>query len=814
MSTDLAQIASELRPENTVLFFGSGTSLSSHAPSVKALMEQLESAFKINQNGYSLREYSSILEERFDRKRLIFELRKLFAGLRPTGSLLNLPLFSWKSIYTTNYDTLIEDAYRTKKIDYSCYESNFDFTVHNKPSAVHIFKLHGSIDKDITDGGSHRIILTDADYDHTQSFREALYDRLKSDLHGSCLIIIGHSLADEHIKDIANRQAEISAKSGGLGKVILLIYQKDEDRARIWEKRGFKVAFGGLDDFLLSISKTMIPIALADSEPLNPLDHSPNLHIVTTAISHSAHARSDVTGMFNGWPASYADIRGGLTFDRGATSEVEFYLNSTLSSCAVLLGASGVGKTTTARQICLRLQAKGWVCWEHKGDFDLSSRDWAVVARALQASSKQGILFVDDAHAHLYEINSLIDSLIAEKLSALKIIITSTRNHWNPRVKTPGFFKVSKEFGIGKLSTIEVDRLLNLVDSSPNIRSLIEEAFSGFSRYERRRRLIERCESETFVCLKNVFASEKFDDIILREYANLAPEVQEVYKLVAAMESSGIKVHRQLIIRLLGIPADYIGSILTNLTDIINEYPIDERQGIYGWRGRHGVIVSILTKYKFPEIDAIIDLFEKVIDSISPTYDIEIRTIRELCNLETGLSRIGDKSIQNRLLRKMMSHAPAERVPRHRLIRNLIKMGEFEKADTEIRIFGKDFGRDAPVTRFRISCLIERALNSQGILEEDRIAILLQARDFAQIAAARYPDNKLILGIYCEVGVQIYRKTKDYTVYDVALKELKEAEVRIGDPQISVLIRKYEQRISGQATHVLETTVTDDMQAD
>ena len=31
-------------------------------------------------------------------------------------------------------------------------------------------------------------------------------------------------------------------------------------------------------------------------------------------------------------------------------------------------------------------------------------------------------------------------------------------------------------------------------------------------------------------------------------------------------------------------------------------------------------------------------------------------------------------------------------MPRHRLIRNLIKMDAFEKAETEIRIFEKDFG--------------------------------------------------------------------------------------------------------------------------
>lgn len=291
----------------------------------------------------------------------------------------------------------------------------------------------------------------------------------------------------------------------------------------------------------------------------------------------------------------------------------------------------------------------------------------------------------------------------------------------------------------------------------------------------------------------------------MREYANLKKEHQEIYKIVAAMESSGIRVHRQLIIRLLGINAAHINESLMNLTDIIHEYDITPKEGIYGWKGRHSVIVSLLTKYKYPDNSLFIELFDRVIDAISPTYSIEIRTIRELCNIESGLPRISDKSIQNRLLRKMMSIAPGERVPRHRLIRNLIEMGEFEKAESEIRIFETDFGRDAPITRYKINILIGRALNSPGILEEDRVAILFQARDSAKSAILKYPDNKLILSAYCEVGVQIYKKTNDYSIFDDAMKEIKKAESRIGDPDISAIINRYERIISGQATHTIET---------
>lgn len=799
MPIDIKRLATDLVPERTVLFFGAGACLASHAPSVQKLMQVFEGTFKIPPDGYSLREYTAIIENQFGREKLIEALRRPFASLRPTGSLLNLPLYKWKSIYTTNYDVLIEQSYKSKGIDYTTYESNYDFSINNHADAVKIFKIHGSIDKDISNGHSARIILTDPDYDHTQAFREGLYDRLRSDLYGANLVIIGHSLADEDIKSIANRAAEISAKSGGSGRIILLMYSPDDNRAALWEKRGFQVCFGGLDDFFSAISDKIPHSVLVYKDAEHPIEHAPGLHPTTIDVSHATTGAADVSGMFNGWPATYADIEAGLTFERKVTSDVVEYLRSDDGVCATILGASGVGKTTAARQSLVRLQKQGFFCWEHKGDFSFSPENWLTIAKSLPKHEAKGVVFIDEAHLHLYEINRLLDGLRAERISDLKIILASTRNHWNPRVKTPALYKIGKEFGMGRLTSGEIDGLLNLVDSHPDVRNLVGETFSGFSRYEKRRRLVDRCESETFVCLKNVFSSEKFDDIILREYASLPPESQDIYRIVAAMESSGIRVHRQLVIRLLGIPAASISAVLGNLTEIISEYEINDREGLYGWKGRHNVIVSILTKYKYQDIEQIIKLFEDVIDCISPTFDIEIRTIRELCNVETGLTRIPDKNTQNRLLRKMMSIAPGERVPRHRLIRNLIQMGEFEKADAEIRIFEKDFGNDAPITRYRIKILVGRAVETPGILDEDRVAILRQARDASLMAISKFSTHKLILGAFCEVGIEYYKRTADYSFYDDAMTRLKAAEAEIGDPDISVLVRRYERRMAGQS---------------
>jgi len=798
MPIDVKRLAAMLEPATTVLLFGAGSSIPSGAPSVSKLMQRFESALKIPFGNFTLSEYSGVLEKKLGRKAVIAELRKAFKGVAPTGGILNMPLYEWRSIYTTNYDTLIEQCYARQGKELLVYSSNFDFTVHNRPNATSLFKLHGDLGKDTSDGQTARIILTDGDYDNTLDYREALYDRLRADLNGGHLVIIGHSLSDPHIAEVARRAATLNANSlGALGQISFLMYEKDEDRASLYEARGFSVCFAGVDEFFAALVASA-PEALPDDGGDDEQSLPASLNPTTLDIDHASRGEANVNSMFNGWPATHADIASNLTFERSIGLDIADALAQPGALVATLLGASGVGKTTAARQVAHHLMKKGYHCWEHKAENAIQVIHWRDFAGRLKEAGQLGFLVIDDAHAHLQELNELLDYLVLDGVDALKLLCVSTRNQWNPRIKAAAFFKRGGEHKLSKLNPAEIDRLLNLVETNTQIRPLIEQTFNGFSRHERRRRLIERCEADMFVCMKNIFASEKFDDIILREYAALSVELQDIYRVVAAMETAGIRVHRQLVIRLLNIPAQQVASALTHLTDIIHEYVVDRREGIYGWRGRHAVIVGIISKYKFNDTDRIIRLFSDVIACISPTYDIEIRTIRELCNVETGLPRIADKAVQNTLLRKMISVAPGERVPRHRLIRNLIALGDFEQADTEIRIFDKDFGRDGPVARYKVSLLAARAEHTPGIMDEDRLAILDQARELAVTSIRRFPQNKNLLASYCDVGLAIFKKTGDLETFDDAMEQLKAAESRLGDPEISRLVMRYERSLSGE----------------
>lgn len=787
----------QINPEKTVLLFGAGASVPSGAPSVKDLITHYAEKYGLDPS-LNLSEITFLAEKKATRRKIITDLRNFFAHVKPKGGILKISRWRWKGIFSTNYDTLVEQAFEKANKKCRVYSSNFDFHIDEDDFDCELFKIHGTIEKDVCDGNHSRIILTDDDYDQTEEFREQLYDRLRGDLTGADLIIIGQSLQDPDMDELVKRAAKLNQRCMSPGQITLLIYSENDSRALLQERKGIKVVFGGIDEFFAALDKRSPKVCasnIAKDDGILAGTHILNSVIEVSEVSNGTEA--DVSSMFNGWPASHREIEAGLTFERDVSREIATHFEEAGVLAGVVLGAAGVGKSTAARQALQNLRRAGFRAWEHISEHTLSVSNWRRIAANLKEHELVGVLLVDEAHSHLHQLNELLDLLVADDNVHLKILAVSTKSNWIPRTRTPNFNRCGKDFWLSKLSADEIERLLNLIERQPRIRELVEDSFSGFSKAERRRRLVHRCEADMFVCLKNIFASESFDDIILREFAGLDGVPQDVYKHVAAMETMGVRVHRQLAIRMLKIQPSSIASLLASLDDIVEEYPVEKRHGIFGWKCRHGVISEIVTRYKFGDLEQVIRLIDRVIDNISPSYDIEVRTLRELCNLDGGLSRIPDKKEQNRLLRRMISMAPGERVPRHRLIRNLIEQGEFEKAETEIRVFNYDFGADGPVHRYKIKLMTARATRAPGLLDEDRIVILEQAQELASSGVAKFPNNKSILSAYAELGLEYLRLTGSYAFFDVAMDELKTAEARLGDTDITAMISRFERRAAG-----------------
>lgn len=361
---------------------------------------------------------------------------------------------------------------------------------------------------------------------------------MRGDLAGANLIITGQSLSDPDMDALVKRAARLNASSLSPGNITLLIYTKDESRALLQERKGLRVVFGGVDEFLAQLEKRppkVIATSAVKGDDILVGTNILNSIIEVSEVSNGAEA--DVSSMFNGWPASHREVEAGLTFVRDISRESSAHFEGPGTLSGVIPGAAGVGKSTAARQALQLLRRSGFRAWEHINERTLSVSNWRKIAANLKEKELVGVLLVDEAHTHLHQLNELVDLLVADDNLHLKILAVSTKSNWIPRSRTPNFNRCGRDFWLSKLSGDEIDRLLNLIDRQPRIRELVEESFSGFNRSERRRRLVHRCEADMFVCLKNIFASESFEDIILREYAGLEAVPQEIYKHVAAMET-------------------------------------------------------------------------------------------------------------------------------------------------------------------------------------------------------------------------------------------------------------------------------------
>lgn len=796
MPIPLSSMISQIAPTRTVLLFGAGASVTSGAPSVGVLCSMLESELGVESGQYTFDELCSLVELRRDRSTLVKLIREKFKNLRPAGGLLNVADFDWVSIFSTNYDDLVEKVYLRKNKPIHVFSSNFDFGLEQKPQATPIFKIHGTIHQDVVDGHRSRLILTSEDNDLCEDYREALYDRLRSDINSNDLVIVGHSLSDADLDAVIKRAIKIKQKSVGSRHIYLLVYSKDENRALLHEAKGVRVSFGGIEDFFFELARQAPEHVEVFQTSGDVIPSGSILNTLTYDIEHESAARApDFGRMFSGAPPSYADIRAGQTFSRTAEIQIIERLTNE-KQFEMIVGAGGVGKTALARKVALSLVEKGFYGWEHQSDRPFLVDEWLGVAAKLSDRQENGVLVLDDAHLYLPQVNQLADQLISQGRRTLRLVITSGRNHWRPRVKSPELFRWGTVTELSQLDHGEIVGLLSFVEASPQVSRLVDNSFRGFTPQEKRRRLVERCNRDFFVCLKNIFANDNFDTIVLREYASIEEAYQEIYKYVCALETFGVRVHRQLIIRLLQIAAQDVGFVLGNLEGLVEEYEISRRESIYGWRGRHVVISEIIAKHKFNRQEEIFELLKRVVRGISPTYDVEIRTLRQLCSFDGGLPRISGTAEQNELLRMMISVAPRERVPRHRLINNLIRSGAFTDAETEIRVFENDLNLDGPVRRYKVRLAVERAISTTGLLPEDKAAMLNEAYTAALRIIERDPLSRQSLQLFGDVCLELFKVTGEFSFVDDASDRMKNAERELGDPEITRLIYRFEQRVS------------------
>jgi hypothetical protein len=109
------------------------------------------------------------------------------------------------------------------------------------------------------------------------------------------------------------------------GKIYVLSYEEDEDRAVILQNKGLNVAFGSVDAFVDALTSN-VPEPDDGAEPEADAPGLFELPIraraATLSVAHEATMKPQPQRLFNGGPATYADIEGGLTIEHTAKNHL------------------------------------------------------------------------------------------------------------------------------------------------------------------------------------------------------------------------------------------------------------------------------------------------------------------------------------------------------------------------------------------------------------------------------------------------------------------------------------------------------------
>ncbi len=361
MPIDLSVLCRQISPEQTVLIFGAGASIPSGAPSGQQLAHELETKFRIGQGlGLSLSDLSTLIERRISRRELVEFICNRIAKLQPTGGLLNIPTFGWASIFSTNYDDLVEKAFKKANVPLTVYSSNYDFRGAGEKSAQSLYKFHGTIWKDDSLGDKERMVITEPDFDKVEDYRGILYRRLAENLHSKSALIVGNSLADPDLRRLVDDALRAKATEGAPGRIYLFAYTTNLDLAEIYESRGVTVCFGGIDDLALALIKASPEEQLVLSVTSEILDSAPSLYPATVTVkTQFSNDHGNLSKMFNGRPATLGDVKAGWTFERDVIEKLETqFVVTDGKPFAIVLGAAGVGKTTACRSLLALLDSR------------------------------------------------------------------------------------------------------------------------------------------------------------------------------------------------------------------------------------------------------------------------------------------------------------------------------------------------------------------------------------------------------------------------------------------------------------------------
>lgn len=802
---DVESLADAIDPENATLFLGAGACRDSGALLASELEEELRRRLDPSVPKSDLATTAAILEKHRGRSALIAQVRKILEPLRANDDLVAIALYDWKAIFTTNYDTLIEDAFRVQQRPLAVIRNNRDFSdIARGTTIVDYFKLHGCISADIVDeGSSSRLVLTESDYDKCTEYRECLLSAFGTYVSSGTTLICGHSLRDRHLTDILRKAVDAHRGASRTHKIFLLGRQEDREFIEIQEQRGFIGCASSLTAFITALKKRLsgprksVECLGQRIELVGKLKRS--VKTVQEALGEEVRDRR----FFAGFTATLSQIKAGLTFPRSLASSIANSIANGVQQFVAITGPSGSGKTTVGRQVCLDLHHRGLPTWELEELATVDVRAWQHVASELKKAKMDGVLFVPNCAAQLQNINSLVSSLVDGSQNSLAILVTADSTQWLHRIKSRGFSTHGGIYSATQLTPTDIDYIAASYVNIPTVEPNIDPVFLGASVDKRRRTLTVDCRSDVVVALTTMFRSRYIKNEIIDEYRRLRAsdesimrKAAEIYSTVSAVEAAGSVAERQLVHRITGFPLADIARILQCLDETIIEDDMPTGIGAYIWHTRHPVIAGILAEHNLRSAGDWRQFIRRFADAINPAFQHELAIFRRLLSSRFAVEHLGSKDERIELFDELLQKFPGERFLWHRLVSTYRAEGTFAECRYALGQAKRMVGIDPPLARYELLMRKDEAADRSMLYSNgERVAMLRDALELSKRMIERFCDDKYMYDAFAQIAYELLKLGETDPSRDEVLAFLAHAKKDLLDPDFDKVVATTETKL-------------------
>ena len=198
----MQNLVEALRNQNLLLFVGAGVSKNLGLPTWGGLIDQMANDLGYDRDVFeSLGDYLTLAEYYQSVKSSIGPLRSWMdrtfhdSAIKIEVSTIHRLIveMSCPLVYTTNYDSWLEQAFRLYNRPYTKIVNVGDFA-GIREGITQIVKFHGDFEDDSS------IVLTETSYFNRLGFESPLDIKLRADLLGRSILFIGYSLTDINIR--------------------------------------------------------------------------------------------------------------------------------------------------------------------------------------------------------------------------------------------------------------------------------------------------------------------------------------------------------------------------------------------------------------------------------------------------------------------------------------------------------------------------------------------------------------------------------------------------------------------------------------